>query len=182
MPDPAVIANAVECGADLRGPADDRVVLAHDARLLRRRRLTAASGAQFVVDLPEPAVLEPGDALVLEDGRRITVEAAVEPLWEIAADAPGPDRARLALHLGYRGAPCEITADGALRVPRDAALARMLEGLGVRPGAIETPFCPERGATGESGIARADPAAHAHHHLTSADIPGTGAADGDGDI
>lgn len=126
------------------GPAkaDDHVALDYEARLIRRRRLESAAGAAFLVDLPETLSVEDGQCLVLEDGRRIAVVAAVEPLLEVRGDL-----ARLAWHIGNRHTPCRIEADR-LVIREDHVLRAMLERLGADVAPAEGPFVPEGGAYG----------------------------------
>lgn len=146
-------------------PPYGAVVLRHDERILRRRRLLTSEGEGFLVDLPETAGLEGGDALELADGRLIAVVAAAEPLLEVR----GPDLPRLAWHLGNRHAACRIERD-CLLVQRDRVLADMLRGLGATICEITGPFVPEGGAYGHGRTM-----AHDHHqelsHLPSR-VPG----------
>src|SRR5690242_5052622 len=83
------------------GPCADRIVLTYDERHRRRMRYVALGGTAFLLDLPRATVLRAGDALLLEDGRLIRIEARAEPLLEVSA----PDaRAliRVAWHIGNR--------------------------------------------------------------------------------
>lgn len=147
--------------------AEETVALTYDARLLRRRRLVAASGLAFLVDLPRTTSLDHGDALVLEDGRRVGVEAAPEALLRVTAS--GTDLPRLAWHVGNRHAPAQIEADGLL-VQRDPVMAKMLTGLGAEIAEVTAPFTPEGGAYGHGRTMGHDhghshgPGDHGHHH------------------
>lgn len=125
--------------------AADRVVLSHDDRQLRRRRIVTDGGLPVLVDLPQAMVLAEGQALQLTDGRLIAIRAAEEELMEVTGDLP-----RLAWHIGNRHAPCQI-ADGRLIVRRDRIMREMLTGLGATVRDIRAPFRPEGGA-------------YAHHH------------------
>ncbi|MFD1880365.1 urease accessory protein UreE [Paracoccus pacificus] len=127
----------------LDGGTDDRVTLDYEARFLRRKRLTMASGAAFLADLPETVSLDPGDALLLDDGRRIAVVAAMEPCLRVT----GPALARLAWHIGNRHTPCQI-ADDHLLIRADHVLEAMLRGLGAQVTPTMAPFAPEGGAYG----------------------------------
>ncbi|APT31596.1 urease accessory protein UreE [Methylobacterium phyllosphaerae] len=135
------------------GEIVDRVVLDHGDRHRRRVAMRGAGGLGFLLDLPEPAVLEDGDALVLQDGRLVWVEAAPERLLEIRAP---DDHAlkRLIWHIGNRHIPAEIGAD-AVWIADDHVLAEMVRGLGGTAEPVERPFRPEGGAY--SG-------GHAHEH------------------
>ncbi|WP_407529881.1 urease accessory protein UreE [Methylobacterium oryzisoli] len=151
--------------ADL-GPGEivDRIVLDHGDRHRRRIALRGLGGLAFLLDLPEPAMLEDGDALRLEDGRLVWVEAAPEHLLEIRA----PDaRAlkRLIWHIGNRHIPAEIGED-AVWIADDHVLAAMVEGLGGTARPVVRPFRPEGGAyAGGHGHDHAQGHAqgHAHH-------------------
>src|SRR5258707_137980 len=108
------------------------------------------------LDLPSPAMLRMGDALVLDDGRLIEVIAEAEPLLEVR-EADVGKLARLAWQLGDRHLPVQILPKR-LRLARDAAAEALLVRLGVRAIAIEAPFEPEGGAY------RVSPAAAEHGH------------------
>ncbi len=126
-----------------RADAVDHVRLDYEGRFLRRKRLLTEGGLAVIVDLPETTSLEDGDALVLEDGTRIGVVAADEPLLEIT----GATLPRLAWHIGNRHTPCRIEADRLL-IRQDHVLAAMLEGLGASVRPVMAPFAPEGGAYG----------------------------------
>lgn len=154
--------------APLGALPQDHVVLRHDERVLRRRRLVTLHGEGFLVDLPATAGLDQGDAFELEDGRLIEVVAAEEPLLEVQ----GPDLPRLAWHLGNRHAPCRIEA-GRLLVQRDHVLADMLRRLGAELREVTEPFVPEGGAYGHGRTM-----GHDHHggdlDRLSSHVPGHG--------
>ena len=141
--------------------AFDSVSLTYEERLLRRKRLRTDGGAHVLVDLPQVASLEGGEALELADGRRIAVIAAPEPVLTVTGDLP-----RLAWHIGNRHMPCEIHADR-LVIRADNVLARMLSGLGAAVQAGEAPFRPESGAYGTGrtlGHDHGQDRGHAHSH------------------
>lgn len=141
------------------GEIVDRIVLDHGDRHRRRMAMQGAGGLRFLLDLSEPAVLDDGDAFVLEDGRLVWVEAAPERLLEIRA---GSDHAlkRLIWHIGNRHIPAEITPD-AVYIADDHVLADMVRGLGGSAEPVERPFRPEGGAyAGGHGHGHA----HGHHH------------------
>lgn len=122
--------------------AADRIVLAYDERFLRRKRLTCDSGASVMVDLPETVSLDDGDALVTDDGRKLAIVAAEEPVVVVRGNLP-----RLAWHIGNRHTPCEVTATH-LVIRRDHVLEAMLKGLGADLTLALAPFRPEGGAYG----------------------------------
>lgn len=131
----------------------DRVVLDHGDRHRRRVAMRGAGGLAFLLDLPEATVLEDGDALVLQDGRLVWVEAAPERLLEIRA-ASDHALKRLIWHIGNRHIPAEIAPD-AVYIADDHVLAEMVRGLGGTAEAVERPFRPEGGAYAGG---------HGHHH------------------
>lgn len=133
------------------GPAADRLSLDYEGRFLRRKRLRAESGTDFLLDLAETTSLDDGDALALADGRFVEVAAATEPLLEVRGDL-----ARLAWHIGNRHTPCEIREDR-LVIRRDHVLADMLRRLGAEVAEAEGPFRPEGGAYGHGRT-------HGHAH------------------
>ncbi len=154
--------------AVLRGggaEADEHVELTYEGRFLRRRRLVTDKGVAVLVDLPDTTSLEDGDALLLEDGRKVAVAAADEDL----AVVTGPDLARLAWHIGNRHTPCRIEA-GRLMIARDHVLEAMIGMLGGSVAAVREPFRPEGGAYGHGRTMGHDhgpvmatgPGGHAH--------------------
>ncbi len=122
--------------------AADHIVLSYDERFVRRKRLVCASGATVMVDLPETVSLNDGDALLTDDGRKLAIVAAEEPVVLITGNLP-----RLAWHIGNRHTPCEVTATH-LVIRRDHVLEDMLRGLGADLTLTLAPFRPEGGAYG----------------------------------
>ncbi len=83
---------------DETAPVVDQVVLTYAARFLRRKVLQTAGGCRLLVDLAQATSVATDDCLVLENGTRVAVVAAPEPLLAIS----GPDLIRLAWHIGNR--------------------------------------------------------------------------------
>jgi urease accessory protein len=128
-------------------PADeviDAVTLVYLERHRRRIRLVADSGAAFLLDLARARHLADGDGLELEAGGYIRVQAAAEPVLEIAA-ADRPGLLRIAWHLGNRHLPLQV-ADERLRIRADPVIADLVTGLGGQLTPLEAPFDPEAGA------------------------------------
>ncbi|AYO83419.1 urease accessory protein UreE [Methylobacterium brachiatum] len=143
------------------GEIVDRVVLESGERHRRRIALRGAGGLGFLLDLPEAAVLDDGDALVLEDGRLVWVEAAPERLLEIRA-ASDHALKRLIWHIGNRHIPAEIGAES-VWIADDHVLADMVRGLGGTAEPVERPFRPEGGAY-SGGHGHDHPHGGHHHH------------------
>ena len=122
--------------------AIDRVILSYDERFLRRKRLTCESGDSFMVDLVETISVEDGDAFLLDDGRKVAIMAAEEPVVQVAGNL-----ARLAWHIGNRHTPCQVAGDH-LVIRRDPVIEAMLKGLGATLTLQIAAFRPEGGAYG----------------------------------
>lgn len=146
----------------------DTIVLNHADRHKRRIMLTGRSGTTFLMDLDKATVLDDGDALKLEDGRLVSVEAAPENLLEITTENP-LRLLRMAWHIGNRHTPAELTRD-AIYIEDDHVLAAMLRGQGCAVRGVERPFRPERGAYDHGHVqdgahsARHHHGHHGHHH------------------
>jgi urease accessory protein len=138
-------ATAIVRGAAVRPErVADRITLDHGDRHRRRIALTGQDGLAFLLDLETAAVIEDGDAVVLEDGRLVEIRAAPERLVEITSDDPLRLK-RVIWHLGNRHVPTEIT-DDAVYIAEDHVLIDMVRGLGARAALVHRPFRPERGA------------------------------------
>lgn len=145
------------------GEIVDRVILDHGDRHRRRVAMRGLGGLGFLLDLPESTVLDDGDALILEDGRLVWIEAAPERLLEIRAPSDHALK-RLIWHIGNRHIPAEIGAD-AVWIAYDHVLAEMVRGLGGSAEAVERPFRPEGGAySGGHGHAHGHDHQHGGHH------------------
>ncbi len=145
-------------GVEAEGEVAGSVTLAYDDRHRRRLTIRSDAGQTILLDLPAARHLRDGDRLLLEDGRRLLVRAAAEPVVEVVAGDPRA-LARLAWHLGNRHTPAQILPDR-LRIRPDHVLEAMLEGLGARLEPKSAPFDPEQGAYG----AGHGQGGHHHHH------------------
>ncbi|MEN5279449.1 urease accessory protein UreE, partial [Brucella sp. TWI432] len=104
------------------------IALKHDERRVRRKTLILDNNDKVLIDLPEPISLRNGEALVLEDGSKVIVIAASEPLYSITARS-AVHLSELAWHIGNRHLAAEISADRIL-ILRDHVIKSMLIGLG----------------------------------------------------
>ena len=129
--------------------ARDTIVLDAQDRHRRRVVFVGAEGATYLLDLPRPAQLRDGDALVIEGGTVVRVTGKPEPLVEISA-TNAQELARLAWHIGNRHIEVQIAGD-ALRIRRDHVLEDMLGGLGASLTYVEAVFDPEHGAYAHGG-------------------------------
>jgi urease accessory protein len=135
--------------------AQDSVTLAYLDRHRRRIRLVSDARKPFLLDLARAQRLIDGDGLELDDGGYLRVNAAPEPVIEIAA-AP-TELLRIAWHLGNRHLPLQVI-EGRLRLRDDHVIAEMVAGLGGEITRLDAPFDPEIGAY--AGAAQA----HDHEH------------------
>jgi urease accessory protein len=141
-----------EAQGSRHGLLDDEVVLDFDQRHRRRMTMTGVRGLEFLLDLPKAQRLRHGDALLLEDGRRVRIKAAPEQLAKISMPGAG-SLVRIAWHLGNRHLPVMLAEDHIL-IRRDHVIEDMVRGLGAAVELVEGPFDPEAGAY----------AGHGHHH------------------
>lgn len=120
------------------------VVLAHDARHLRRKLLHLDDGEMVMLDLKEAVLFAHGDRLLLDDGTTIEIRAADERLFQITA-RDSLHLIELAWHLGNRHLAAQIEVDRIL-ILRDHVIRDMLIGLGADVTEVVEPFQPVRGA------------------------------------
>ena len=146
------------------------VVLSHEDRQRRRVMLTTTAGVEILLDLEKASIIADGDALKLEDGGLIAVEAAQQTLLEVRAENP-LRLMRVAWHIGNRHTPAEITAD-ALYIEDDHVLAEMIRGQGCSVAKVTRAFRPEQGAY--AGGHAHDHADDAHDHVAHAPNPAHG--------
>jgi urease accessory protein len=134
----------------------DLVVLDHEERHVRRKRLALVHEGSVMVDFPQTLVLEHGDALALDDGRLVEVVAAEEELLEVTGHSAA-ELSQLAWHIGNRHLAAQIEQYRIL-ILRDGVIRDMLLGLGAHVRDVVEPFHPVRGAY--SG----QPHSHGHDH------------------
>lgn len=140
----------------------DTVTLDHAARAHHPASVLTAGGESITLALTRAAVLEHGDALKLDDGRLIGVQAAAEPLLAVRAENPAR-LSRLAWQLGGHHVPAEIEAD-VLYVPESAA--ELVRGAGCTATPVSRAFKPEKDAHDHSqcGHDHHEHGHHDHHH------------------
>jgi urease accessory protein len=144
----------------------DRLRLDFDRRNRRRIVLETQAGERLLLDMPTAIHLRGGDALRLDDGRLMAVEAADEPLLDITA-ASSAALVRIAWHLGNRHLPTQLLPGddgGTLRIRADHVIAAMAEGLGGRCTTLAGAFDPEGGAYAHEVGGRNPGHAHGNGH------------------
>ncbi|MCK0167348.1 urease accessory protein UreE [Jannaschia sp. S6380] len=125
------------------GEATDAIVLRHDERRVRRKRLVSQGGIEIMLNEPRAVTLEAGDRLVTDAGT-VEVIAADEDLTEVR----GHDAVHLlilAWQIGNRHLPAQIAGDRII-VLRDGVIGDMLKGLGATLRNVRGPFQPVGGA------------------------------------
>jgi urease accessory protein len=122
----------------------DTITLDETDRHRRRFAMTSDNGIAFLLELETTTLLQEGDLLLLDDGRRIEVRAEAEPLYEIRA-RNRHQLLQLSWHLGNRHLPTQIMADH-LRIRQDSVIRDMLIGLGAQVTETRAGFDPESGA------------------------------------
>lgn len=135
--------NVLKAGRWTAKPADT-VTLDHDRRHRRRILLTSDRGCEFLLDLGHTVALKHGDALELNDGTVVAVQASPEALLEVRAQNQD-HLVRLAWHLGNRHLEAQIEPERILIRP-DHVIADMLAKLGASVRPVTEPFQPEAGA------------------------------------
>jgi urease accessory protein len=120
------------------------LTLDFDTRHRRRIRLTTDHGEVVLLNLPRAVAMADGDALQLEDGRLLKVQAAAEPVVEVR-HRDANQLIRVAWHLGNRHLPTEIR-NQSLRIRPDHVIEAMLHGFGADLVKVQAPFQPEGGA------------------------------------
>ncbi|WP_404477768.1 urease accessory protein UreE [Novosphingobium sp. BL-52-GroH] len=143
--------------------AADTVRLDFDQRNRRRMVFTTEAGAVILLDMPRAVHLRDGDALRLDSGASVRVEAVGEALLEIHAHSTA-QLVRIAWHLGNRHLPTQL-AGQSLLIRHDHVIAGMVEGLGGHVHHVIAPFDPEGGAYSAGGHGHHDhDNDHDHHH------------------
>ncbi len=138
------------------GTGETTLTLSYDDRFLRRKVLVCDDGTSVLLDLAQTTSLNEGDVVVREDGRRIAVRAAKEPLLQITADR----LLSVVWHIGNRHCPCQIEEARVLIQP-DHVLRDLMVRLGATVTEVEEPFSPEGGAYGHGRTHGHD---HSHQH------------------
>jgi urease accessory protein len=134
--------------------AKDRVLIDYDRRHRRRILLATEAGVDILLDLAQATRLRHGDALRLEDGSLVRVDARPEELLDIHVHDED-DLVRIAWHLGNRHLPVQLL-HGHIRIRADHVIEEMVEQLGGHVAHVKAPFDPEEGAYAAGG--------HGHHH------------------
>ena len=130
----------------------DEITLSYEERFIRRKKLIANNGTEFIVNLKEPVSVDENHFFELENGNLIKVLSKEENLIEITGD----NLKQIIWHIGNRHLPCQIE-DNRILIQDDAIIIDMILKLHGKVKKVFEKFKPEGGAYG-MGIT------HSHKH------------------
>ena len=130
----------------------DEITLSYEDRFIRRKKLIANNGTEFLVNLEETVSLNENNFFELENGNLIKVLSKEENLIEITGD----NLKQIIWHIGNRHLPCQIEENRIL-IQDDAVILDMVLNLHGNVKKVFEKFNPEGGAY---GIGRT----HSHKH------------------
>ncbi len=140
----------------------DTVILDHAAR--QQKKLTLFGEGGLVADFSSEKApnLKDGDALKLENGQLLLVQAAVEKLYKITAENP-LRLTRLAWQLGGQHVTIETTAEAIFTIA-DSSLDELIRGQGCSSEMVDRPYQPEQAEHGHDCCHHDHDHHHGHHH------------------
>ena len=130
----------------------DEISLSYEERFIRRKKLTANNGTEFLVNLEETVSVDEHHFFELENGHLIKVLSKEENLIEIK----GNNLKQIIWHIGNRHLPCQIEEDRIL-IQDDAVILNMVLKLNGNVKKVFEKFIPEGGAYGMGRT-------HSHKH------------------
>jgi urease accessory protein len=125
---------------DLRAKEEDKLVLAWEGRRWLRGRFTTARGRKIGIALPTGTTIAPGSILHMGEDWYLKLEAALEPVLEIAS-LDYAEAVKIAFEIGNRHFPLALEGSKIL-VPDDKVMIRLMERLGVSFRHRQTVFDP----------------------------------------
>ena len=132
--------------------AFDEISLSYEERFIRRKKLIANNGTEFLVNLEETVSVDENHFFELENGKIIKVLSKEENLIEITGD----NLKQIIWHIGNRHLPCLIEENRIL-IQDDAVIVDMVLKLHGNVKKVIEKFNPEGGAY---GLGRT----HSHKH------------------
>ena len=130
----------------------DEISLSYEERFIRRKKLTANNGTEFLVNLEETVSVAENHFFELDNGNLIKVLSKEENLIEITGD----NLKQIIWHIGNRHLPCQIENNRIL-IQDDAVILDMVLKLHGNVKKVIEKFNPEGGAY---GLGRT----HSHKH------------------
>ena len=130
----------------------DVISLSYEDRFIRRKKLIANNGTEFLVNLEETVSVNENNFFELENGNLIKVLSKEENLIEISGD----NLKQIIWHIGNRHLPCQIEENRIL-IQDDAVILDMVLNLHGNVKKVFEKFKPEGGAYGMGRT-------HSHKH------------------
>ena len=130
----------------------DEISLSYEERFIRRKKLIANNGTEFLVNLEETVSVDENHYFELENGNLIKVLSKEENLIEITCD----NLKQIIWRIGNRHLPCQIEENRIL-IQDDAVILDMVLKLHGNAKKVIEKFNPEGGAY---GLGRT----HSHKH------------------
>ena len=130
----------------------DEISLSYEDRFIRRKKLIANNGTEFLVNLEETVSVNEDNFFELENGNLIKVLSKEENLIEIKGD----NLKQIIWHIGNRHLPCQIEENRIL-IQDDAVILDMILKLNGNVKKVFEKFKPEGGAYGMGRT-------HSHKH------------------
>ena len=130
----------------------DQISLTYEERFIRRKKLIADKGTEFLVNLEETVSLKENNFFDLNNGNLIKIISKKENLIEVT----GENLKAIIWHIGNRHLPCQIEENRIL-IQDDTVILDMILKLNGNIKKVFEKFKPEGGAY---GIGRT----HSHKH------------------
>ena len=130
----------------------DEISLSYEERFIRRKKLIANNGTEFLVNLEETVSVDENFFFELDNGDLIKVISKEENLIEITGD----NLKQIIWHIGNRHLPCQIEENRIL-IQDDSVILDMVLKLHGNVKKVIEKFNPEGGAY---GLGRT----HSHKH------------------
>ena len=130
----------------------DNISLSYEERFIRRKKLIADNGTEFLVNLKETISVDENHFFELENGKVIKIISKEENLIEIK----GKNLKQIIWHIGNRHLPCQIEETRIL-IQEDPVILDMILKLDGNVNKVFEKFNPEGGAY---GLGRT----HSHKH------------------
>tara|TARA_Y100000768_G_scaffold199431_1_gene149899 strand:- start:930 stop:1376 length:447 start_codon:yes stop_codon:yes gene_type:complete len=130
----------------------DEITLSYEDRFIRRKKLIANNGTEFLVNLEETVSVNENNFFELENGNLIKVLSKEENLIEITGD----NLKQIIWHIGNRHLPCQIEENRIL-IQDEAVILDMVLNLHGNVKKVFEKFKPEGGAYGMGRT-------HSHKH------------------
>ena len=130
----------------------DEISLSYEERFIRRKKLKANNGTEFLVNLEETVSVDEHHFFELENGNLIKILSKEENLIEITGD----NLKQIIWHIGNRHLPCQIEENRIL-IQDDSVILEMVLKLQGNVKKVFEKFKPEGGAYGMGRT-------HSHKH------------------